>query len=163
MRHIMCTCTPNKITHRGCEPLLKDLQEIAKVIESPQWDDSDEQNQNDESNSENHYHEPVKNPCCRKYTIWWECMTEMKYTTQTSRLLCCSPSTPTMFLSYTWQTTCLPVSLFKKVVWTVVWFKWLKCSSYSFFQQFQESWDCIHTQMIKSLSGHETKTGHMHP
>ena len=52
-------CALHEVIHRGCEPLLKDLQDIAKVIEGPQWDDSDEQNKNDESNSKNQCHEPV--------------------------------------------------------------------------------------------------------
>ena len=67
---MLCMMCTNKIMHRGCELLRKYLQDIAKVVEGPQWDDSDEQNKNDKSNSENHCHEPVKNPCCRKYTIW---------------------------------------------------------------------------------------------
>ena len=45
--HVLCMTCTNKIIHRGCELLLKDLQDIAKVIEGPQWDDSDEQNKND--------------------------------------------------------------------------------------------------------------------
>ena len=44
---MLCMTCTNKIIHRGCELLLKDLQDIAKVIEGPQWDDSDEQNKND--------------------------------------------------------------------------------------------------------------------
>ena len=50
----------------ACKPLLKDLQDIAKVIEGAQWDESDQVDQNDDSNSNNHYHKPVKSPCCRE-------------------------------------------------------------------------------------------------
>lgn len=59
-------CGVNVIIHRECEQLFKYLQGVAKVIESPQWGESDEVDQNEDSNSNNHYHQPIKNPCCRE-------------------------------------------------------------------------------------------------